>query len=665
MDSVNLMPGPEKRVPRLYEVEKGQKTESYISAITGNSLLTKKKAPPLCKPDKDLELEDEDDDIVPSTSIEVNPLKTEETKPLNNVLDKDGVEKYRKEPCWVRLRWLLLILLVIVLIAMIIASILIILFSPSCNPVYKPFWWNNAIIYQIWTPSFQDSDGNGLGDLAGLRIRLGRLRKQGINAVWVNPFLESDNFTRAIRDYRTIDPKLGTMEDAEKLIAEAHKRDMAFIITLPIAITSRSHSWFMRSSRASNPINANFSGFYHWRRGNGSSLDEAMYTEYNNTTIFYMHYANKPNLPVLNWQNDSVREHMFEVFSYWIDKGIDAFYLSDIEYLARTSSGMSSNWNNIQDIIRDIRNYVDTYSKESAVTKNKKIVLFADRKDATEDDKRKLVNSGLNSVVNYELGTISDSSEICGGTDQIGSCTHEILSDILIFHNESPEIVPFWQFGNSELPRLASRVHSRAQAELLSMIQFLLPGANSFYYGEEIGMRNLINSTKCHAQQGVMQWDDAQNAGFSTAQQLKVNLHSDYKNINYERQLREKYSQLKTFRALAKLRSADATLIRGKTFIGKLVNEHAFTVSRFRYNDTANDTDDLYIGAFNFGKLATELQFADIPTLSARNSKYGEVVARSNNNNADDTEAASVRTVDISSGTLLVQPETGVVIKFK
>lgn len=86
---------------------------------------------------------------------------------------------------------------------------------------------------------------------------------------------------------------------------------MAFIITLPIAITSRSHSWFMRSSRASNPINANFSGFYHWRRGNGSSLDEAMYTEYNNTTIFYMHYANKPNLPVLNWQNDSVREHMF------------------------------------------------------------------------------------------------------------------------------------------------------------------------------------------------------------------------------------------------------------------------------------------------------------------------------------------------------------------
>uniref|UniRef100_A0A0N5B193 alpha-glucosidase n=1 Tax=Syphacia muris TaxID=451379 RepID=A0A0N5B193_9BILA len=559
MDSVNLMPGPEKRVPRLYEVEKGQKTESYISAITGNSLLTKKKAPPLCKPDKVIKMFYIDEKFTVIYSF------------------------------FVHFRWLLLILLVIVLIAMIIASILIILFSPSCNPVYKPFWWNNAIIYQIWTPSFQDSDGNGLGDLAGLRIRLGRLRKQGINAVWVNPFLESDNFTRAIRDYRTIDPKLGTMEDAEKLIAEAHKH-MAFIITLPIAITSRSHSWFMRSSsRASNPINANFSGFYHWRRGNGSSLDEAMYTEYNNTTIFYMHYANKPNLPVLNWQNDSVREHMFvSLFSYWIDKGIDAFYLSDIEYLARTSSGMSSNWNNIQDIIRDIRNYVDTYSKESAVTKNKKIVLFADRKDATEDDKRKLVNSGLNSVVNYELGTISDSSEICGGTDQIGSCTHEILSDILIFHNESPEI-----FGNSELPRLASRVHSRAQAELLSMIQFLLPGANSFYYGEEIGMRNLINSTKCHAQQGVMQWDDAQNAGFSTAQQLKVNLHSDYKNINYERQLREKYSQLKTFRALAKLRSADATLIRGKTFIGKLVNEHAFTVSRFRYNDTANDTDDV------------------------------------------------------------------------
>ncbi|VDD95910.1 unnamed protein product [Enterobius vermicularis] len=543
---------------------------------------------------------------------------------------------------------------------MIIILILIILFSPSCSPVYKSFWWNNAIIYQVWTPSFQDSNGDGLGDLVGLRNRLGKLKKIGITAIWIYPFLETDHFSEAVRDHRTVDPRLGSMDDAELLIKQAHEKELGVLITIPLSVTSRQHNWFLRSSKASKPQNANFSGFYHWRRSNSSALDVDTYSEYNRTNISYMHYAKQPEWPILNWQNDSVREQMFGILSFWIDKGIDGFHLSSIEYLARTPGGKEPNWNSIQDIIRDIRNHVDTYSRESSVVQNKKIILFADRYDADENEKDSLVRAGLDSVVNYELGSISASSQICGGTNHIGGCTHEILSDMLVFYNENPDKIPLWQFGNPSLQRLASRIRSRSQGELLTMVQFMLPGTNSFYYGEDIGMRGLINDTKTPPQQGAMQWDDSKNAGFSDSDEPSVGIHADYKNINFERQMHDKYSQLKTFRALAELRSTDETLMRGATFVGRLT-DNGFTISRFCYN-TTGAYGNLYIAAFNFGTSSVQLHLADIPTLSARNRAYGYVVVRSSNL-GDNTGPSTP--VDVSSEILPMPPESGVVLKFK
>ncbi|VDM67889.1 unnamed protein product [Strongylus vulgaris] len=122
--------------------------------------------------------------------------------------------------------------------------------------------------------------------------------------------------------------------------------------------------------------------------------------------------------------------------------------------------------------------------------------LFASREEAKEKDKKQLVKSGLDSVINYELSKVEKNSEICHRTEgTVATCVHEILSDILLFHANNPAVWPQWEFGNQYISRVASRVESRAHAELLLMLQLILPGTNNFYYGDELGMKNLPNGS--------------------------------------------------------------------------------------------------------------------------------------------------------------------------
>lgn len=413
----------------------------------------------------------------------------------------------------------------------------------------------------------------------------------------------------------------------------------------------------MKSSVASEEKYSNFSGLYHWRHSN-ANLDPATYTNFQNSNVSYMHYAGKPNWPILNWQNDSSREHMFDVLSYWIDKDVDGFHLIGLDYLARTPTGKNPNWSSILDIVRDIRNHVDTYSRESTIAKNKKIILFVNKKEAKDYEKEELLASGMDSVMNYDLGTICVSGENCACKGKIGECAWEFISDALLFHSDKEETSPLWEFGNPTLPRLASRIRSRSQAELLTLVQLMLPGVNSFYYGEEIGMRDLVNDTLTPPQQGAMQWDGSKNAGFSTADRPQVNVHGKHQNINWERLDEEKRSQLKMFRTLAKLRATDETMISGKTFIGKLTDEHGFTLTRFLYNNTESH-GDLYIAAVNFGPSSVNLTLTGTPTLSQHDLSRPEIVTTSSN------VEESYSLPDVSSETITLKPETGVVIKLK
>ncbi|CAI5442237.1 unnamed protein product [Caenorhabditis angaria] len=605
----SLMPGPEGKTPRFYEVDRGNKTESYISAVSGNPVVP-----------ESLMMKE------PEKRQPVKPWEKPPPKPKNPnqiSLNEDELEEFRNDPFWKILRTILFVLFWLIWLGLFLFAILLIFLSPACITPEKPNWWQTAVSYHVWVPSFQDSDGDGIGDISGLIDRLDNLRKTGVQTIWPSPFLISDDDKTSVRSFNQMDPKLGVNQKTDELIQKIHDNDMKIVISLPIATTSLEHDWFLKSVSASIPENKNYSEFYIWT---GQSANSEFFTQ--RKDLFYLHEEGNPKTAVLNWKNQNLRSHMFNVLSKWIDRGIDGFELLGIEYLSRTMDGTESEWNDIYDILRDIRHHVDQYSNESTIAKGKKIALFSTREEAKEKDKKKMATSGLDTIINYELGEVEKDSRICHKNEgSVATCVHEILSDVLLFHSLNEKAWPHWRFGSPELSRVASRVGSRAHAQNLLMLQMVLPGTNNIYYGEELGMQNLANDSIVSPQKGAMQWDDSNFAGFTKAKNSKVPVNDDYPNINWARQYSESQSTLKIFSKLAKLRQRDDALKTGKTLIGRLV-DGAFTVTRFN-NFENRTTGNIYVAALNFAPHSVKLPLQDLPN-NEKLSKSTIVTATSN-----------------------------------
>ncbi|VDM58149.1 unnamed protein product [Angiostrongylus costaricensis] len=532
----------------------------------------------------------------------------------------------------------------IVWIALFLLSIILVVFSPGCHVKSKPNWWHTAVTYSVWVPSFQDSDGDGYGDMQGLINRLENLRKSGVQTIWPLPFLISDDFSNAVRSFEQMDPKLGPNQLVDEAIARIHDKGMKFVISLPIATTSVEHDWFLKSASADADPNKTYSEFYHWKK---QATTNKHFSEHKG--LFYMHEPDNSRSAILNWQDSAVRSQMFNVISSWIERGVDGFHLAGTEYLARSADGSVPNWSAIADVISDIRNHVDSFTKESSKAAGKKIALFTSREDAKEKDKKVLVHSGLDSVINYELVI-----DVCNKNEGVASCVHEILSDILLFHSNNPTVWPQWEFGNPWLSRVASRVESRAHAELLLMVQLILPGTNNFYYGEELGMKDLQDSSIVPAQRGAMQWDDSVSAGFSSNSKIPVN--PDYKDINWEHQYSQDQSSLKVFSKLGKLRTRDDTLMSGETIIGRLVDS-AFTVVRFFAHENKT-VGHIYISAVNFAAHKVSLPLVDVP--KGENLGSCQIVTTTSN-----VEKYFPRqSVDFSSKSLELSKDEGIVFRY-
>ncbi|KAJ1352761.1 Alpha amylase, catalytic domain [Parelaphostrongylus tenuis] len=635
-----LMPGSKGKTPHLYDVDRGVKTESYITAVSKNPL------PPVQPSGKPITFNKDHEEV----TMEPGHQSARSTSRGDGVaLTEEELEPYRNHPQWKFARLFLFVLFWILWILLFLTSIFLVVFSPGCHAKAKPNWWQSAITYSVWVPSFQDSDGDGYGDMQGLINRLENLRKSGVQTVWPIPFLISDDFSNAVLNFEQMDPKLGANQLADEAIARIHDKEMKLVISLPIATTSIKHDWFLKSSSASIEPNKNYSGFYHWRKQGTANKH---FSEHKG--FYYMHEPDNSRSAILNWQDSVVRSNMFNVLSSWIERGVDGFHLSGIEYLARSPDGSTPNWAAIADVISDIRNHVDSFTKENSKVAGKKIALFTSREDAKEKDKKVLVNSGLDSVINYELGQVKKDSDICNKNEGVASCVHEILSDILLFHSNNPKVWPQWEFGNPWLSRVASRVESRAQAELLLMVQLILPGTNNFYYGDEIGMKDLQDSAIVPAQRGAMQWDDTPSAGFSNNSKIPVN--SDYKDINWERQYRLDKSTLKVFSKLGKLRVRDETLMSGETIIGRLV-DGGFTVVRFFVHENKT-VGHIYVGAVNFAAHNVSLPLDDVP--KGENLGRSQIVSTTTN-----VERYVPRqNVDFSSKSLELYKEEGIVFRY-
>ncbi|KAK0393418.1 hypothetical protein QR680_000202 [Steinernema hermaphroditum] len=619
----------------LHTVERGHKTESYLVAIQNNPV------PATLYPLKGEPL------------LETLPESPQRRLPAVG-LSVDELEKYKDDPFWKRLRWFLFIFFWFLWIAMFLVATAIVFLSPACSAKYIPTWFQSSSVYQAWVPSIQDSNSDGLGDFPGLSSRIEDFRRLGVSTIFPRPFLLSDDMSEtAVRDYMAVDSRLGTRAQAETLIQTAHEKSLKVVITIPLAATSDEHDWFLRSARGSLPENAQYANYYYWK---STGVKSDFVDEYRDTKVFYWHVQNKPKMPILNWRNSQVKQSMFEVFTHWIEKGIDGFHLDTIEYLARVPDGSKPDWDGISELIKEIRAHVNEVVGNDTDTKP---FLFASFEEARENDKKLLITSGLDAVVNYELGPIERNGRVCRLGDNVAECYHEILSDVLLFHTNNPNIWPLWELGNPFLNRIATRAKSQDHAELMTMVQLLLPGTNLLYYGDEIGLQNLPTNSQPFPQRGAMLWNESANSGFTVVDDAKVGVQDNYKSVNYESQRTNSKSMWNVVRKLVNMRKRYDALSHGQVYIGKLHNHSAFTLTRFWREDDITK-GQVFVAGVNFGKSTVELPLNDVPSINEANLRQARVDVVNSGSSSYEPRAL----IDLSSQILTLGPDEGVVVSF-
>ena len=202
-------------------------------------------------------------------------------------------------------------------------------------------WWKSAVVYQVYPRSFQDSNGDGIGDLKGVIRRLDYLRTLGVDIIWLSPVYTSPNDDNGydISDYRGIMPEFGTMEDFDLLLQEIHNRDMKLVMDMVVNHTSDEHAWFQEAKSSKTSA---FRDYYIWRKGkegmppnNWLSMCGGTAWEYDETTEeYYLHLFGKKQ-PDLNWENKKVRNEVYDIMKWWVNKGVDGFRMDVINFISK------------------------------------------------------------------------------------------------------------------------------------------------------------------------------------------------------------------------------------------------------------------------------------------------------------------------------------------
>ncbi|MEQ5789246.1 DUF3459 domain-containing protein [Erythrobacter sp. NFXS35] len=449
-------------------------------------------------------------------------------------------------------------------------------------------WWRDAVIYQIYPRSLQDSDDDGVGDLGGIRARLGQLAALGIDAVWLSPIFASPmcDFGYDIADYRAIDPLFGTMEDFDALLDEAHGHGLKLLLDFVPNHTSDQHSWFAES-RASrdNPKR----DWYIWKDpapdggppNNWISNFGGSAWQFDERTGQYYYHAFLASQPDLNWRNPELRSAMFDVLRFWLDKGVDGFRVDVIWHLIKDEQFRdnppnpgyrpgqpeiernlqihSADQPGIHDLIEEMRGVIEEYDDRLLIGE---IYLPLERLVAYYGEGGE---SGVHLPFNFQL------LQCPWRPQQIAALVAEYEAAL------PDQGWPNWVLSNHDKPRIAGRVGQR-QARIAAMLLLTLRGTPTIYYGDEIGLADVAipadrvqdpwakqepdASFNRDRARTPMQWSDAAHAGFSTAEPW-LPLSQDWRQRNVEAMEREHTSILCLYRGLLDLRRCEPVLRAG------------------------------------------------------------------------------------------------------
>jgi alpha-glucosidase len=451
----------------------------------------------------------------------------------------------------------------------------------------KNLWWQEGIIYQVYPRSFQDSDGDGIGDLKGLISRLPYLKNLGVQAIWVSPVYPSPmaDFGYDISDYTGIHPLFGTMADFDALLDQVHARGMKLILDLVPNHTSDQHPWFLdsRSSRH-NPRR----DWYLWAdaREDGSPPNNwlAMFGgsawEWDAVTRQYYYHGFLKEQPDLNWRNPAVQEAMLQVMRFWLLKGVDGFRIDVLWHLIKDQH------------LRD--NPLNPGYMPDQVTYNQLLPDYSVDQPEIHDiivRMRRLANVHQERLLIGEIYLPLEKLMAYYGTDNKG--VHLPYNfQLLSLPWEAAQIGaaiagyeallpadgwPNWVLGNHDQVRLASRVGLQ-QARVAAMLLLTLRGTPTIYYGEEIGMHDVpVPEEEVQDPQGLnmpglnksrdpartpMQWDDSPQAGFTTGKPW-LRVADDYKRVNVGLQETKRLSMLHLYKKIIALRQQQPALKTG------------------------------------------------------------------------------------------------------
>ncbi|MDJ1089253.1 alpha-glucosidase [Macrococcus caseolyticus] len=472
-------------------------------------------------------------------------------------------------------------------------------------------WWKEAVCYQIYPRSFKDSNGDGIGDINGITEKLDYLKELGIDVIWVSPIFESPNDDNGydISDYQEIMRDFGTMEDFDRLLYEVHARDMKLILDLVINHTSDEHSWFVEAKK--NKDNE-FRDWYIWKDGKGdkepnnwASIFEGSAWEYDATTNqYYMHVFSRKQ-PDLNWENENMRQAIYNMVNWWLDKGIDGFRVDAISHIKKSfdkgdlpgadklgyaeSFEGHMNQPGIQEHLQELKeNTFDKYD----------IMTVGEANGVTIEDSDEWVgeeNGKFNMVFQFEHLNLWDhnvgkSFDIKGYKDVLNSWQKGLENkgwNALFIENHDRQRVSSTWGDDEEYWYESSTSHA--------VVYFLQQGTPFIYQGQEIGMTNypfedIVDFDDVHAKniynqelkKGVpkeeviemlrrisrdntrtpMQWDDTKNAGFTKGTPwLKVN--PNFEDINVFKQEKDENSILNFYKQLIQLKKKHLTLTYG------------------------------------------------------------------------------------------------------
>lgn len=480
----------------------------------------------------------------------------------------------------------------------------------------KKTWWKEAVVYQIYPRSFQDSNGDGIGDIKGITSRLDYLKELGIDVIWLSPVYQSPNDDNGydISDYQAIMSEFGTMEDFDEMLAAAHERNLRVVMDLVVNHTSDEHAWFVESKKSrDNP----YRDYYIWRDPKadgsapnnwGSCFGGPAWEFDGNTGMYYLHLFSKKQ-PDLNWDNKTVRKSVYDMMNWWCKKGIDGFRMDVISLISKTPA--------MPDGDSEGRLYGDYGPYCVSGPKVHEYLREMNREVLSEYD---LMTVGETAGVTVEealkyAGEESGELNMVFQFDHVdGKGPYGKWTDQKMPLPKLKQILTKWQTGlngkawnslfwdNHDQPRAVSRFgddreqYRELSAKMLATCLHMMRGTPYIYQGEELGMTNCpfdslkelrdiesIQSFRQWTESGKvseeqfwryirfigrdnartpMQWDDSPQAGFTTGMPwIKVN--PNYKTIHAKEQLNNPDSVYHYYKKLIALRKRHAIIVYG------------------------------------------------------------------------------------------------------